>query len=327
MMSTKDFTQKQIIFVVLEQGEKLSFKNDNIIVANKDGSIKHQSTCYLLFALFISGHLTITSGLIQRSQRFGFSIILMSYTMRVYGILSAKAEGNVLLRKKQYDYDKLDIAAHIVANKIHNQMALLQKKRSKSEKLKEVINSLSLYEECACEKGLILSEIMGIEGVSAKLYFSQLFEDYNWQARRPRVKHDMINTLQDIGYTLLFNIINGLAEMYGFDTYNGVLHRQFFHRKSLICDLVEPFRPIVDASILKMFNLGQCHENDFSIVQKQYFLVGKKASPYIQLMIRGILEYKDDIFLYMQKYYRAFMRDKSIQEYPVFYLGGKNVNR
>jgi CRISPR-associated protein Cas1 len=51
--------------------------------------------------------------------------------------------------------------------------------------------------------------------------------------------------------------------MYGFDVYVGILHTQFFHRKSLVCDLEEPFRPIGDAAILKAMNLGQVSEKDF----------------------------------------------------------------
>ena len=53
MMSTRDFEHKQIAFVFTTDGEKISFKNDNLIVTDKDGKIKHQSTCYRLFALFI----------------------------------------------------------------------------------------------------------------------------------------------------------------------------------------------------------------------------------------------------------------------------------
>lgn len=72
MISTKDFEYKQILFVLLEEGEKVSFKNDNIIILNKEGKIKHQSTCYLLFALFVSGHICVTSGLLERAKKIRF---------------------------------------------------------------------------------------------------------------------------------------------------------------------------------------------------------------------------------------------------------------
>lgn len=60
---------------------------------------------------------------------------------------------------------------------------------------------------------------MGIEGISAKLYFKSLFAEYEWKSRQPRTKCDMTNTLMDIGYTILFKFVNALLEMYGFDVY------------------------------------------------------------------------------------------------------------
>jgi CRISPR-associated protein Cas1 len=315
-MSVRDFREKQILFVLLEAGEKISFKNDNIVIKNSDDTIKHQSTCYLLFALFISGHLCLTSGILERAKRFGFSVVLMTYTMRVYAILPSAAEGNVLLRKRQYAYDSFELGAYIVSNKIHNQQSVLKQIREKSEQARTVIELLEELKKTVRNSALSLQEIMGIEGVASKLYFSAVFEEHNWIARRPRVKHDMANCLLDIGYSLLFNLVHGLIELYGFDAYVGVLHRQFYHRKSLVCDLVEPFRPIIDSTLRKALNLGQCHTADFSVAQGQYFIVGKKAAPYIQLFIKNLLEYREELFLYIQSYYRAFMREKAISEFP-----------
>lgn len=318
MMSTKDFEFKQFAFVFVDEGERLSFKNDNIIVTDSEGKVKHQSTCYRLFILFICGDYCLTTGLLDRSKKFGFSIVFMTPSLRVTSMLPSRAEGNVLLRKKQYAYEKLDIAAHIISNKIHNQLSLLKKRRQKTETDKETILKLATFEKEVSNPNLTRQEIMGIEGISAKLYFKSLFSGYNWQSRQPRVKNDITNTLMDIGYTILFNIVNALLEMYGFDVYVGVLHTQFFHRKSLVCDLEEPFRPIIDEVILKALNLGQVSEKDFWKKQNQYILPWKNSKKYVSLIIGAIIEHKDEIFLYLQSYYRAFMRDKPIEEYPKF---------
>lgn len=328
MISTKDFEHKQILFALVDEGEKISFKNDNVVILDKEGKIKHQSTCYLLFALFVAGHVCITSGLLERAKKFGFSVIFMTHSMRVYAVLPSQAEGNVILRKKQYEYNSFDVGAYVISNKIHNQNAVLKKIRNKSDELKKVIAILEVNEKSVLVPDLSLQEIMGIEGSSARIYFGQLFKEYNWKARVPRAKQDMINCLLDIGYTLLFNIVDGLLEMYGFDTYVGILHREFFHRKSLVCDLVEPFRSIIDDSLIKSLNLGQCKEEDFFRNQKQWMISGKKAALYISRFIQSILERKNEIFLYTQTYYRAFMRNKSIEDFPFFLFEGEcdNVN-
>lgn len=126
-MSTKDFEHKQVIFAMLNEGEKISFKNDNIVIRREDDSIKLQSTCYRLFVLFIAGHFSLTSGLMERARKFSFTIVFLNYYMRPYAVLPAKAEGNVILRRTQYYYDDFDIGAYIISNKIHNQSHLLKK--------------------------------------------------------------------------------------------------------------------------------------------------------------------------------------------------------
>ena len=320
MMSTRDFEHKQIAFVFTTEGEKISFKNDNLIVSDTDGKIKHQSTCYRLFALFICGDYCVTTGLLERSQKFGFTIVFMTPNLRITAIMPSKAEGNVLLRKKQYEYKDSCIGAYIISNKIHNQCAVLKKKRNKSQNEKDAIKNLETYEKEVLKTGLSTAEIMGLEGMSAKLYFKTLFSEYDWKAREPRAKRDKINTLMDIGYTILFNFVNALLEMYGFDVYVGVLHTQFFHRKSLVCDLEEPFRPIVDRTIVKALNLGQINDKDFWKNQNQFILPWKNSKKYIGILLEAIMAYKSEIFIYLQSYYRAFIRNKPVEEFPIFDL-------
>ena len=92
MLNANDFGKKQIIFLFTNAGEKLSFSNDNIVVKDRDGKVKHQSTCYRLFMVCVIGNISITSGLIQRSKKFGLSICLMSTTFRVYEIIGTRME-------------------------------------------------------------------------------------------------------------------------------------------------------------------------------------------------------------------------------------------
>lgn len=323
MLSAPDFEQKQIIFALLSHGEKLSFKNDNIVIKDQDGVIRHQSTCYRLFAVIIVGHVSITSGLIQRAQKYGFSIILSSHTLSPYASFHAKSEGNVLLRKNQYDYQSLDIARHLIYNKIDQQIAALNRIRKKPAELKQAIQDLKGYRDRLPGEELNLQEILGLEGIASRVYFKQMFSEHNWQGRKPRAKQDPTNTLLDIGYTLLFNVVESLLNLYGFDIYKGVYHQEFYQRKSLVCDLVEPFRPIIDYRIRKAYQLNQIHVEDFQIVQNQYRLFGESSKPYITFLLKSVLDHKQQIFLYIQAYYRAFIRQKPIEEYPVFDLEEK----
>ncbi len=319
MLSAPDFEQQQIALAFLSRGDKLSFKNDNIIIKDSDGTIKHQSTCYRLFTLFIVGHASITTGLLQRSKKFGFNLILMGHNLNSYGQFNYKTEGNILLRRKQYDTKKdLAIAQYLVKNKIQQQQAALKQIRKKGEKLKTAIKQLQDYQNRLPDKTLDLQNLLGIEGIAAKVYFPQMFGEFNWHGRKPRAKQDPTNTLLDIGYTLLFNLVEGLLNQYGFDTYQGVYHQHFYQRKSLVCDLVEPFRVIIDTKVRKAHKLGQIDEQDFDIVQGQYRLFGAQSKKYLSFLLEALMEHKQPIFLYIQTYYRCFMRNRPIESYPIF---------
>ena len=73
----------------------------------------------------------------------------------------------------------------------------------------------------------------------------------------------------------------------------------------------------LDYDIRKAVNLGQCKIDDFEQFDQRWVLKYKKNPYYIQFLMNSILEYKDDIFLYIQKYYRFFMKDRA-GEVPVF---------
>ena len=326
MLSLPDFQEKQIVLAFLSRGEKLSFKNDNLIIKNDDNRIKHQSSCHRLFALLVVGHMSITSGLIMRARKFNFTILLLSHNLRLYAVLAAKTEGNFLLREKQYNYEGLDIAQHLVRNKIANQLWVLKQIRHKKEKLQLTIEQLKVYCARLPNPDLSLKDVLGIEGVSTRIYFRELFSEYDWASRRPRTKQDKTNTLLDIGYTLLFNLIDAMLNLYGFDTYVGVYHQQFYQRKSLVCDLVEPFRPLIDARIRKAYRLGQIKEEDFWVIRNQYRLFGKNANPYMTWLLELLIDRKRDMFLYVQSYYRAFIQDKEIANYPIFDMKKTNTN-
>lgn len=315
MLSEPDFNNKKILLVFPKNEDKISFKNDNIIITNKENKIINQLSCWRLFAVFVVGGFSITTGIIERSKRFGFSIVLFTTSFKVYSTINYSLEGNTLLRKKQYTSSLgNDISKEIIINKIINQKYILEKLRDKSmisgiEKLDECIKKLQLnnYSEY---------EMMGIEGIASKVYFKRIFREFNWTGRQPRVKRDEINLLLDIGYTILFNYIEAILNIYGFDIYKGNLHKEFYKRKSLVCDIIEPFRPIIDYKIRKAINLGQINNYKFLIYNGQYQLKWQYSSDFVELILKEIIKYKHNIFIFIQKYYRWFMKDEKIERFP-----------
>lgn len=272
-----------------------------------------------ILALFIIGHITITTPLIDKCKKFNVPLIVVKPNFRPVFIYANSAEANFLLRQHQYLINSQDLntAKAIVINKMENQKQLLINTRRKDSITKSCIATIEQSLE-RTKSANQYAQLMGIEGYVARRFFEIYFADYNWAMRRPRTKCDIINATLDIGYTILFNFIECYVRMFGFDVYKGVYHQMWFKRKSLICDLIEPFRCIIDRAVRTALNKGQCKESDFKITKREWILKRQKNPEYQRIFFEALIKYKSEIFLYIQAYYRAFMQNKSFKYYPQF---------
>src|SRR5690606_320150 len=127
-----------------------------------------------------------------------------------------------------------------------------------------------------------------------------------------------INATLDIGYTMLFNYIECMLRLFGFDLYMGVYHQLWFRRKSLVCDLMEPFRCIIDHQIRKSLKYGTFKSSHFEKKKGAYYLKSEFRSVYTKAFFEAIIQHKQPIYRYIQSYYRCFMGRKSVANYPMF---------
>ena len=97
------------------------------------------------------------------------------------------------------------------------------------------------------------------EGHAAKVYFNALFGmDFT------RTAENVTNAALNYGYSLLLSTFNLCIVANGYITQLGLFHDNVFNQFNLACDLMEPFRPIVDLKVKKMdfslFEQEQKHE-------------------------------------------------------------------
>lgn len=81
---------------------------------------------------------------------------------------------------------------------------------------------------------------------------------------------------------------------------------------------MEPFRCIIDHTILLAFHRNQFKKSDFILLKSEYHLKNECCSEYYKLFYSTLIEYKMDVFRYIQSYYRFFMQRKSETEFPLF---------
>ena len=320
MFTNNDIKKKSIFVINCIEKRLLKVSNGELLL--EDGITSKTLTkmpFQKMLAIFVIGHITITTPLIDKCKRYNVALIVVKPNLRPVFVCASSAEANFLLRQQQYLINPNDInaAKAIVLNKIANQTRLLRNTRKRDP---ITISKIKVFEQALKSIKNIerYEQLMGLEGYVARQFFSLYFSEYNWTMRRPRTKCDIINALLDIGYTILFNFIECYARMFGFDVYKGVYHRLWFKRKSLVCDLVEPFRCIIDRTIRIALNKKRCKKEDFNIEKGEYILKREKNKDYQQMFFESIIKYKSEIFLFIQGYYRCFMQNKPYDSYPHF---------
>ena len=318
MLSRPDFIAKQMLFIESDSSKKLRLKNSNLILVDENNKIILQHPCTKIFMVFILGEFSITSVLIKNAKKYAVPIVFLNFNLKPYFSILPDNKGNFLLRKKQYaNSNDLEIAKHIVSNKVNNQIGLMNSLRYKTTKEKNNISKIKgLFRQINNVQSS--QELLGIEGTASKLFFETYFKNLDFGGRKPRCKDDIFNLLLDIGYYYLFNFIEANLELYGFDTYCGFYHKLFFQRKSLVCDLMEPFRCIIDRRIRKSFNLKQINKDDFYFKNGQFYVKREFNKKYSQLFLKEILLHKEKIFLYIQSYYRSFIKGRAMDSFPIF---------
>lgn len=79
------------------------------------------------------------------------------------------------------------------------------------------------------------------EGHAAKVYFNAMFgKDFSRSDDCP------INAMLNYGYSILLSAFNREVVLCGYSTILGIFHDNVHNSYNLSCDLMEPFRPIVD---------------------------------------------------------------------------------
>ncbi len=138
----------------------------------------------------------------------------------------------------QINWDKRFLSKlwlEIIREKILNQAKILEK-----IKKQEQANMLKDYAENV-ENG----DLTNREGHSAKVYFNALFgKDFE------RREEDKINSALNYGYSILLSCFNREITARGYLTQLGIWHKNDFNAFNLSCDLMEPFRTLIDEMVI-----------------------------------------------------------------------------
>lgn len=227
--------------VVVSKNCKLSYKNDYLIIRSDTLQMIHLSEINII--IIENGMVSITSYLINELANNKIKIIFCDEkhnpSSELIPYFGAHNTSKKILNQIEWKKERKEAVWQlIIKNKIHNQGKILEKLNIHGyEKLYEYENQVELGDKT------------NREGHAAKVYFNLLFgKDFI------RGKGDNVNIALDYGYTILLSIFNREVVSKGYITPLGINHKNEFNQFNLSCDLMEPYRPLVDYIVYNNIN-------------------------------------------------------------------------
>lgn len=99
------------------------------------------------------------------------------------------------------------------------------------------------------------------EGHAAKVYFNALFGmDFT------RSEENSVNAALNYGYSIILSAFNREIVAHGYLTQLGIFHDNMFNHFNLSCDLMEPFRVLVDRKVKSMKFVEFASEEKYSLI-------------------------------------------------------------
>jgi len=314
--------------IIDEFGVTLRKKRKRILVVSE--SCKEEIPLKSVRDVIISGKANISSELLKAFAESGVDVLFTTPTGKpVARLVGAKLGGTASNRIEQYrsleDGRGVKAAKTIILGKIRNQMSNVRY-YSKSRRMNEVLSTklYELYEKIKEKFESLQAEdfenldearkrILAYEGEVANYYWDAIKLSLgNWNfPGRVQKSDDPVNLSLNICYNLLSAQLWKYTMKFGLDPFLGYVHVDRPGKLSLVFDLMEPFRPMVDRfviSFLKKITPAHFSEktksNTISTLMKQFF------SDFMQsrLEYRGRKMLMETVMFYFLQEFVSFLK-------------------
>lgn len=273
--------------IVISNQSKLSYKN-RFLVVKQDNDEKYVHLSEIDTIIVDSIAVSISTYLLKELSDSKINIIFCDEKHNPFGELSSYYSSHNTSKKiqKQINWlkeNKDKMWQNIIKNKIINQALMMKKINSNKYEL------LLTYIE-----DVLSADKTNREGHAAKVYFNELFgKDF------VRNESDNINAALNYGYAILLSTINKEVISNGYLTQMGIHHKNEFNEFNLSCDLMEPFRIVIDNFVY--YNQEKELNTEFkldivNIFNSRYTYENKKYTlkDIIKLYVKNTLESLDE---------------------------------
>ncbi len=312
-----------------DYGQYLGVKDQKFVVYHKQKSIKEIPFFKTTQIILGSGNNVSTSALFWASI-YGIDVVMASKTGRPLSLMiPLSTDKRVKTRIQQYEAYKNSkgsiIAEAILKARINSQIILLEKYGLPTQKLIKNLNKVETNNRPIDE---IRTRLLVLEGNCSKHFFKQyflLFPKCLKPKKREKYKaQSPLNNLLNLGYEILKGEVYKAILNAHLDPYLGYLHSMQFSKPSLVCDIQEIFRTVIE-DFLVMYHQN-IEPESFEPKGNRIFL---KPEPKLELILEINRLFKKRI-PYLRRNYskkatiRTIIREKTIKLAQFIKRNGSN---
>ena len=248
-------------------GARASLAAGRVVVQRADDKLA-SVPIELVASLVIHGNVDVSSALVRELLWRGIPLTWCSGRGAVVGYARSTRSPNGAVRVAQRSPTAdtaLALAREFIATKIANQATQLR--RSTREPAQDHVDSIRHFSRRAGQ-ALSTTELLGIEGEAAAIYFGDMPQmlavpardpfSNEWPGREGRGALDPLNVSLNFAYGLLAGQTLRALVTCGLDPHAGVLHSAGRNKPAMALDLMEEFRaPRADAVVIGAINNGE----------------------------------------------------------------------
>ncbi|EMR73921.1 CRISPR-associated endonuclease Cas1 [Thaumarchaeota archaeon SCGC AB-539-E09] len=202
-----------------------------------------------------SGNNVSSSALFWLAQ-YGVETAIVSKTGKLVAtIVPASYEARSETRLKQYEafFNRkgVEVAQDFARARVESEISFMEEHELNASRLEEWLPRINFVGDRVDE---VRVKIQGFEGRCTQEYLKQyfnLFPDFlKTRRRHQKDARDPLNNLMNLGYEVLKRRVYVATTAAHLDPYIGYLHSVQFGKSSMVCDLMEPWRAMIESFIL-----------------------------------------------------------------------------
>ncbi len=264
--------EENSVLLVDRPGSFVGKTSKRVVVKERGRRAREVPLFRLRCIMVASNGVGLSSDLVRFCSGQNVAITFMDERGRPYSYLVGAEHAAHPLTMAQLEAQKSDkgreLARAFVEGKITNQMNLLRyyakyRGRRESEfgggirpaveKMRQLLEQLSTLSADEHFGG----RLFAIEGQAGAVYWGMiralLASDACFERREKQGATDIVNSLLNYGYGVLYGLMHRLIILAGLNPNVGFIHRDQTGRPSLLFDVVEEFRqPVVDRAVIKL---------------------------------------------------------------------------